>query len=148
MTVLDAGLEFSDAQSVVIASSSSTLTTVVSTNIIDLGTGQLDGWDDAKSPELGDSVWNVNVNVALVGAGGIMTASLVTKAADASISSGGTTKVSIVIPATTVAGTKYAIKLPTGFELLRYTGIIFSGAAAISASKIDSWIGLDNEVPG
>jgi len=143
MSVLDRALELSDAQSVALSSTA----TVYSTDVIDMRTGQTDGWGTAISPDMGNMVLNVEVSTALVGAGGTLTPALLTKAADASLSSGATTLVTLeTIAATAAIGTVRQYKFPVGFTCLRYLGLGYTGGATISAGNVNAWISLDNEV--
>ena len=144
MTVLDAALEFSDAQSL---ASKSSGTATVSTNLVDMRTSLKTGWGATDTPEIGGITWNVNVNTILVGAGAAIRADLVTKASASSLSSGGTTVASVTIPAVSAAGTKKALTLPPGTTTLRYLGVVYTAVGAkLTSAKLDSWLGLDNEV--
>jgi len=150
MAVLDKALEFSDAQS--LASKSSGVTTK-STNVVDtrsnatysgwkflLGSSALLGTQD-----LGGSVWNVNVNTILVGAGAAVRADLVSKAS-ASISSGATVIASVTFPAVSAAGTKKSIRLTPGTTALRYLGVNYTAVGAkLTSAKFDSFLNLGNE---
>jgi hypothetical protein len=141
--ILDAALEFSDAQALGAVSSGNS---VLSTNAVDLRTGMVDTWGSAKVPELGNAVWNCRVNVAMVGAGSIVTANLVTKAADASLSSGATVLASLTFPAVSAAGVKKALKLLPGTTALRYLGVLYTvSGAALTSGTFDSFLSLDNE---
>lgn len=143
MSVLDAGQEFSDAQALGAVSSAGT---VVSTNIKDNRASQLDEWGNSRDPSLGDSVLNVNVNVVLVGASATIRCDLVTKEADASISSGGTVVASVTIPAVTVAGKSFGVKIPAGTTTKRYVGVVYTAVgAALTSATLDSWLSLDLE---
>lgn len=147
MTVLDAGLELSDAQALASQASGAS---VKSTNVIDMGTGQLDGWDNSKAPELGGSNWNVTANVALVGANATVVCTLVTNAS-AVITSGSTTIASVTFAAAAVAGTRKKVKLPIGTETLRYVGALYTVAStggALTSGTFDNYLNLDSEVPG
>ena len=141
MSVMDAGQEFSNAQALGAISSGAV---VVSTNIIDNRASQLDEWQNSRDPDLGGSVFNVGVNVALVGAG-LIRAQLVTKEADAAISSGGTILAEVHIPTITAAGKSFGIKIPPGMLTKRYLGVLFFASGAITSATVDSWLSLDLE---
>ena len=144
MTVLDSALEFSDAQA--LASLSSGATTV-GTNTVDMRTGLKDTWAASKNPELGGMTWNVNVNVAMVGAGAKIIAKLVTKATASSMSSGFTLLAQMELPALSAAGTKKALTIPPGVESLRYVTTLYTASGAqLTSGTFDAWLGLDNEV--
>jgi hypothetical protein len=143
--IIDKALEFSDAQSIVLTYSASTAITVESTTVVNLGTGRTDGWGTTINPDIGGLVWNTRVNTIMVGVGGIITAELVTKA-DASLSSGATVVASVVFPAASAAGTKAKVTLPRGTTALQYLGVNYTNsAAAVTGSKFDSFLSLDNE---
>ncbi len=145
MAVLDARLEFSDAQTLSIGSGAS----ITSTNVSDLtGTAGLeDAWGNSITPDIGESgelEWNILVSTTVVGAGSL-TAALVSKAADSSISSGATTHHSIAMGATPAAGTQYSRYVPAG-TVNRFVGCLYSAASGtITAGALDSWINLDHE---
>lgn len=142
--VMDAALEFSDAQALASVSSGSTS---VATNTIDMRTGLVDTWGTSKNPELGGMVWNVNVNTAMVGAGAKIDVKLVTKAAATSMSSGFTLLAETEFAALSAAGTKIALKIPPGISCLRYVTVLYTASGAqLTSAKFDSWLGLDNEV--
>lgn len=144
MTVLDSKLEFSDAQA--LASKSSGAVTVA-TNTVDLGTGNKNTWGTAINPQLGGSIWNVNVNVALVGAGAAVLCQLVGKASASSMSSGSTEIARVTLPAVSVAGTKKSIQLPPGTQSLRYLSVLYTASGAkLTSATLDSYLNLDNEV--
>ena len=143
MSIMDAGQEFSDAQALGAISNGSS---VKSTNIIDNRASQLDEWQASRDPDLGNSVLNVAVNVALVGASARIRAQLITKEADASISSGGTVLAEVEIPAATVAGKSFGIKIPPGMLTKRYVGILYTAVGAnLTSATVDGWLSLDLE---
>lgn len=142
MAVLDAALEFSDAQAL---ASLLIATPVASTNIAYRAPG-VDAWGTAKNLDLGQLTFNVDLGVAMVGASSVLTATLVTKA-DASISSGATTIAAVTFPATSAAGTRKAFKLPIGAVNLGYFGIMYSTTGAtLTSATVDAYLNLDNEV--
>ena len=84
--------------------------------------------------------WTVGLWLATTLAGGAVTATLVSKAADASISSSGTTHATISIPATTAAGTWYATGVPSG-TMYRYLGCLYTvSGGAVTAGAVDSFL--------
>jgi hypothetical protein len=143
MAVLDAALEFSDAQALASVSSGAS---VKSTNVVDTRKNlYTDAWGTAINAEIGGSVLNVNVNTILVGAGAVIRADLVSKA-DVSISSGATVIASVTVPAVSVAGTRFSLKLPPGTEALRYMGILYTAVGAkLTSAKFDAYMSLDSE---
>ena len=144
MTILDAKLEFSDAQALASVSSGSSS---VSTNVIDFGANGKDEWGSAQTvnPDGLRIIWNTEVHTALVGAAAIINATLVTKAADASISSSGTTIATISFPALSAKGTKRAVPIPTGLNIERYLGVLYTASGAkLTSAKFNSWVGLDH----
>jgi len=146
MAILDANLEFSDAQTQV----GSSAAVAQSTNVYDMWEGKSanpnkDAFGNAKLPELGNAVWNANINI-VINAVTIITAKLMTHSAATSIKSG-TEVASIVFPAAAPAGTKRAFKIPPGTEIAtRYLGVTYTiSGANCTTGAIDSFINLDNE---
>jgi hypothetical protein len=119
----------------------------VSDTVLDLCGGLMkDAWGSAETPDIGEGgmvEFTVNVNTALVGAGTV-TASLVTKAANGSISASGTTVATLaVFAATAAAGTKRSVKVPSG-SILRYLGVLYVTTGSLTSSKFDSFLSLDH----
>jgi hypothetical protein len=143
MAVLDAALEFSDAQALASVSSGAS---VKSTNVVDTRKNlYTDAWGTAINAEVGESVFNVNVNVAMVGAAATIRADLVSKA-DVSISSGATVIASVTFPITSPAGTRKSLRLPPGTEALRYMGVLYTSVGGIlTSATFDSFLSLDSE---
>lgn len=145
MAVIDGLLEVSDAQTLSIASAGS----VVSEDVIDLtgGTSLKDTWGNDITPDIGENSnleWNISVSTTVVGAGSL-TVALVTKAADASLSSGGTTLASFALGATPAAGTQRSVKVPGG-AVQRYIGCVYSASGGtITAGALNSYLNLDHE---
>lgn len=142
MAIMDNKLEFSDAQSV------SGSSAVKSTNVLDLCGGLMkDTWGSALTPDIGEGgevELTVSVNTAMVGAGVTVTATLVTKAADASISSTGTTIATLqAFPAVSAAGVKRSVKVPSG-AIQRYLGIMYTPSGSLTSSKFDAFLSLDH----
>ncbi len=137
--------EMCDGDSVALTYASSTAVTVVSEDIIDFGTNGADAWGTELGRDITGMVWNTSVNTAMVGASGIITAQLVSKAADASISSGATVHAEVSFPAASVAGIARAVKLPKTV-VNRYVGVLFTNVGgAVTSSKFDSFLSLDEE---
>ena len=85
----------------------------------------------------------------MVGASATVRADLVTKDADASISSAGTVLASITIPAVSASGTRLGIELKPGQTCKRYLGVVYTASgAALTSGTVDSWLGLDTEARG
>jgi hypothetical protein len=145
MAVLDALIEFSDAQTLSIASAG----TLKSTNVSDLtgATSLKDTWGNDITPDIGENSnleWNIMVSTTVVGAGSL-TVALVSKAADVNISSGATTHASFALGATPAAGTQRSVKIPAG-TVNRYIGCLYSASGGtITAGALDSWLNLDHE---
>ena len=144
MAIMDAKLELSDAQSVSGGSA------VVSSNVLDLSGGNAkDAWGNADTPDIGEGgtlELNVRVNTAMAGSGITCAVTLVTKAADASIGSGGTTLATLTFPAESAAGTKMSVKVPAG-TVYRYLGVVYTPSGTLTSSKFDAWIGMDHSTP-
>lgn len=145
MAVIDKALEFSDAQTLSIGSGASIKSTVRA----DLtgAAGLKDCWGNSITPDIGEAgnlEWTVQVATTVVGAGSL-TANLVSKAADGSISSGGTTHASLAFGATPAAGTRKSVKVPSG-TLNRFVGCLYASAGGtITGGALDSWLNLDHE---
>ncbi len=143
MSVLDKALEFSDAQALASVSSGGS---VKCTNQVDSRNNVYKNtWGASIDAELGFSKWVVSVNTALVGAGAAIRAQLVTKEADASISSGGTVIAEIFVPAVSAAGWRKSIEIGPGTSFKRYVGVVYSASGAkLTSAKFDSWLALDH----
>lgn len=148
MGVLDKALEFSDAQALSIGSGAA----IKSTKVRDL-TGKQDSlafknaWGTTITPDIGEAgglEWTVQVATTVVGAG-TLSAALVSKAADASISSGGTTHHTFSFGVTAAAGTRKSVKVPPG-TLNNYVGCLYtSTGGTTTAGALDSFLSLDHE---
>ena len=138
--ILDAKLEMSDGQALGAISATSS---VVSTNAIDLGANGKDGWGVAKTMDIGEGgtlSWVVQVAVALVGASASLSVTLVTKAADKSVSSAGTTVATLTIAALAAAGTKASVKVPSG-AIQRYVGTLYTAVTgSLTSATMDSFL--------
>ena len=139
--IIDALLEFADAQSVSGASA------VQGTNVRDLGASEVDAWGVAITPDIGENgelEFNVKVDTALVGAGITLACALMTKAANATLTSGATTLATLTLPALSAAGTSMSVKVPSG-TVLRYLGVVFTASGNLTSSNINAFISLDHE---
>lgn len=124
----EVNFEFSDAQALGAISSGSS---VKSTNIDNLARSNYTAWGAAKALEIGGMSVAVQVTTALVGAGATIVPKLVTKAANASISSGGTVIATLpAIAAVAAAGASCSVILPPGTTRLQYLGMLFTAAGA------------------
>ena len=145
MAVLDALIQFSDAQTLSIGSGASILSAYISD--ITGATALKDTWGNDITPDIGEKSileWNILVSTTVVGAGSL-TVALVSKAADASISSGATTHASFALGATPAAGTQRSVKVPAG-TVNRFVGCLYSAAGGtITGGALDSWLNLDHE---
>ena len=130
-------MEFSDAQS--LASKSSGASTK-STNVDYMARSNYNAWGSAQSPQIGGMSVTVQVHTLLVGAGATIIPKLVTKAANASISSGATVVATLpTIAAVAVPGTKSSVILPPGTERLAYLGMLYTVAGAkLTSAKINA----------
>ena len=150
--ILDANLEFSDAQTMVASSGAVTQ----STNVVDMWDGNAsnpntDVFGGAKLPEIGGLTWNCKINTT-INATSVITAKLMSHTAATSIKSG-TQVAEFIFLAAAAAGAKTsnkAIKFPPGTEIAtsdRYLGVTYTvSAAKVTAGAIDSFLSLDNEV--
>lgn len=145
MAILDGKLEFSDAQSMILSSAAS----VISTNVTNLGASEVNCWGDSLGPDIGrggELWWSVFVETAFVGDGGTITAYLYTHTAATSIHTGTLLAQLAITVAEGVAGWKEAIKVPPA-AMLQYIGVYYTcSGAAVTAGTVNSWIGLDYEL--
>lgn len=147
--IIEERFEMSDADSVALTYASSTAITVVSEDIINLGTGDKDAFGNALGHDLSGLVWNPSVNTVMVGASGVITCQLVSAASASSMSSGATVLASVSFPAASVAGVTRPFKLPAGSTALQYLATLYTNVgAAVTSSKFDSFLSADVEVPG
>ncbi len=151
MAILDASLEFSDAQAQAASSAAVTQSTDVR-NLWDTRSAapNKDAWGTAEGVDLSGLTWNLNVGVA-INATTVITAKLMAHTAATSIKSG-TELAQIVLPAAAPIGTRRSLQLPVGTKLgatLDYVGVTYTvSAAKCTAGAINSWLGLDSESPG
>lgn len=147
--MIDAKQEYSDAQALGALSSGGS--SLISTDVQDVESSRApkNAFGTSIDPDIGQSTFNVNVNVALVGAAATVRVDLVTKDADASISSGGTVLASIVIPALSASGYKAGIELKAGQTCKRYLGALYTAVGAgLTSASIDCWLSMETEVRG
>ena len=142
--IIDSKLEFSDAQALTASASATT----VSTNVVDLGTGK-NAWGSAVTLDIGEGgelEFNLMVDTAIaVDSSGNVTVTLVSKAADASISSGATTHATLTLSDGDAAGSKQSIGVPSG-TINRYVGVLYAaGSDAVTGGKVNAFLGLDHE---
>ena len=151
MTLFDDKFEFSDDQDIA-ASTLSASAIVVSTNTMDLGS-------DGKNA-FGTSVLTQNIGAqakslecvisvgaeAFTGASATVVASLVSKAADASLSSGATVHGTYTFSALSAIGTKTVIKVPNA-NLNRYLGVIYKAVGGnLTAGYMNAYLTEASEV--
>ncbi len=142
MTIIDKMLAFSDAQAVTSLSSGSDQ---ISTDVCDLGAKGKSGWGVAKDLNLGvgGKLWfNTQVVTVMVGAAAVITAKLVSKAANATISSGGTTHITQSFPALSAVGTIRATVVPID-AINRYIGTVYTASGAqLTSGAFDSFVSM------
>jgi len=145
MTIIDELFELSDAQNLVASGALSSGSTVISEDVVDLGADQQDGFfasvltsrlgEQAKAP-----VVLVTVSTALVGASATLDVKLTSKAADATISSGGTVHGTINIPAASAIGYQAVLPVPWA-AYNRYIGIQYTAnGAQLTAGAVNAHI--------
>jgi len=148
MAILDASLEFSDAQAQAASSAAVTQSTNVR-NLWDASTSapNKDAWGTALGVDLSGLTWNINVSTT-INASTIITCKLMSHTAASSIKSG-TELAQIVLAAAAAAGTRKAVTLPEGTVLGAthdYVGVTYTvSGAKCTAGAINSWMGLDSE---
>lgn len=140
-------LIFSENQSVVVDTG-----TVVSTDVVKItADGQTfqDTFGNEISPNTGQSnrlYLTVVVTGVMVGAGVTVDAKYVSKAADASIGSGGTTHLTFTFPALSAVGTKFVAQLPFG-TMYKYQGVTYTSSGNLTASNFTAYLSIDQETP-
>ena len=145
MTILDAKLMFSTGQAITTLADAAS---EISDYVADLGTGMKDAWGNAITPDIGEGgelEVNSVVSVVMVNASATIEVQLVTKAADATLTSGGTQLGVKVFPAESVAGTRLSFHVPSG-AVLRYLGVIYKAVGAeLTSGTFITWLGMDHE---
>ena len=136
--MMDQMYNFSDKQS--LSSISGSGVELVSSNVNYNSASGEDAFDQSKALEIGGAFFNITVTTKTTGAA--VTAALVTKAADASLSSGATTIATFTISASTSIGTVHSVQLPPGKTRLAYLGVLYTGAGNVTAGAVNAWLGL------
>ena len=147
MAIIDSKLELCDAQTL----ASTTTSGVHIGNIIDLGAAGKDGWGNSLVESIGEGgtiYLNVNVNTVL--SAHSCEVQLHTDSALASSAMASSTKIaSIWLPASSPAGHRSSVSVPTG-GLLRYVGIIADPSSNSITGKLDIWLSDnpgDSQIP-
>jgi hypothetical protein len=143
MAIMDYFMEISDAQAL---GAFSNAAAVKGTNQMDLQTGDTDAWGTAVTTNrwTQDLKVNVTVHTALVGASASIDVELTSKAADVSISSGGTVHGIVKIPALSAAGYKTSISVPAQ-NLNRYVGLMYRARGGnVTSATLNAWFGPDS----
>jgi len=146
MALFDAIYEFSDAQSIVINSGSSS----VSTDVVDLGSDMKDAFRSAVTTQklagYGGPPLTVVITINTTMVGGKITAALKSKASSASISSGATSHGTVVLTASSTAGTKFTIPVPTE-DFARYVGLLYTAASGnVTAGAVDAYLAMGDQI--
>lgn len=136
---------FSDDQDVASGSPSANAE-VVSENVASEVASPKDAWGTSIDHELGaDLEFTVCVsNEALAGSGASVEAALVTKDANASLSSGATTitTLTFTVASDSAVQTLKSVKIPAGTDFKRYTGILYTiKDAQLTAGNMSGWLG-------
>lgn len=151
MSILDAKLEFSDAQ-VISASSAST---VASTNAVDLG-AMYNDWlsilgttSGLITPDAGEGnnglVVNFQIATAL-NASAYIVAKVYHHTTSAAVASGAVLG-SVTFAAAAAAGTKKSFRLPAG-TINRWLQCQYSTVGSnMTTGAVDAWLGLDTQTP-
>ena len=130
MTVLDSVYNFSDEQDVASATLSSG-TTIASTNVVDQGSDMKNAFGTAIYDARLGSQAKKPVVVVTVGAeafvGGSTLVKIQSKAASASIHSGGTEHATVTIPTGATQGTQYTLPVPVS-GMNRYWGVTYTAS--------------------
>ena len=145
MSILDAKLEFSDAQLLATAAAASTL----GTNEFVMST-VYDGWGTAITNDIGEGnnglVVNFQVETVASSAGGMVakvyshTASVVS----AGVALGQTT---FLTSALKIAGTKRSVRIPAG-TVNKWIGVTYSAVGStLSDLVMNAWLSLDTDTP-
>ena len=143
MGAFDRHFDFSDDQDVATGTLSSG-SSVVSTNVAYNAAAPTDTWKVAIDHQLGGDVeWTLIVSdEAMAGSGATLQCDLMTKDADASLSSGGTVVATYTFPATSVVQTVKSIKIPAGTAIKAYLGIVYTAVGGnLTAGHITSHLG-------
>jgi len=151
MAVIDKVLEFSDNQDIGSVSSGSSVVSSVVPELFNATApyeSPYDTWGTDITPDIGNGgrlIFNIHVSATLAGSSAAVVATLVSKAADNSISSTGTTHATITIPTLTAAGTMYSVHVPAG-TINRFVGVLYTASGgSLTSGNFDAWLGLDVE---
>jgi hypothetical protein len=143
MAIMDAQLEFSDAQ-VISASSAST---VSSTNVFQMNSVE-NAWGTAITNDIraGNNSLVANIQIATaLNASAYIVCKLYSHTTS-SVSSG-TALGTATFAAADAAGTKKSIHIPVADTVNKYVGIQYSTVGSnMTTGAVDAWIGLDTEV--
>ena len=145
MGCFDYQYKFSDDQDVA-AGSPSANAEVISTNTASEGETPTDTWGTGIDHELGaDLEYTVCVSdQALAGSGSSVRCDLVTKDADASLSSGATVVASMTftVASDSAIQTVKTVKIPAGSKFKAYTGVLYTVLdAQLTAGHFSAWLG-------
>jgi len=147
MAIIDSKLELCDAQTL----ASTTTSGVHIGNIIDLGAAGKDGWGNALVESIGEGgqiYMNVNVNTVL--SAHSHRVQLATDSALASSAMASATIIAeVLLPASSPAGHRATISVPTG-GLLRYVQIKDVSSNNSATGKLDVWLSDnpgDSQIP-
>jgi len=143
MAIMDARLEFSDAQ-VISASSASA---VLGTNVFDMSTKK-NAWGTAITGDIGEGnnglVVNFQVATAL-NASAYVVAKVYHHTTSAVAS--GSVLGSVTFAAADTAGTRKNFRIPSG-TVNRWVGVQYSTVGSnMTTGAMDAWLGLDTETP-
>jgi hypothetical protein len=145
MAIMDAKLEFSDAQSLTSGAAASE----PGTNVIKMGTVK-DAWGTAITNDIGEGNNGLVVNFQVAASCGSETdGTFKVYTHTTSTISAGTLigQVSCMASGLTIAGTKRNVRIPAG-TVLQYIGVTYSAvSSAFTGLEMDAWLGLDTETP-
>lgn len=143
MSIIDNVYVFSDEQDVA-ASTLSSGSTLVSSYVVDQGSDMTDAFGNATYDAKIGSQAKKPVVVVTVGdetfAGGSTIVKIQSKAASASISSGGTEHARTTIPAGATQGTQYTLPVPVS-GMNRYWGVTYTASGgAVTAGYANAYL--------
>jgi hypothetical protein len=142
MTVLDEVYNFSDLQSVVLSSGGSN---AASTDVVDQGSDMTDAfgtaiYDAAIGSQAKRPVVVVTIGTALTGASAALLVKIESKAASASISSGGTEHARVTFSALSAANTRKILPVPAD-GMNRYWGLTYAASGGnIGAGTVNAYL--------
>ena len=146
MAIMDAKLEFSDAQGPMTAAAAAS---ELGTNEFVMGTVK-DAWGTTITNDIGEGNNGLVVNFQVVTAASSAT-DMVCKVYThtASVTSAGTSigSTTFLASAAQIAGTKRQVRIPAG-TTNKWIGITYSAvSSSLSDLVMDAWLGLDTETP-